>query len=72
MLLSNNFPKYIDEFISQIEYEIEFSKGKINKELILKNYDDNEYFSTNLEKKLDISIKRYLGIKIVDEDDEDD
>jgi hypothetical protein len=65
-------PKYIYDFFSQIEFEIEFSKGKKNKENILKNYDDSDYFKEILEKKLDISIKRYLGIKIDDESDIED
>ena len=38
------FPKYVDEFFSEIEFEIQRSKGKTNKELILKNYDNNDYF----------------------------
>jgi competence CoiA-like predicted nuclease len=65
-------PKYVDEFISQIEFEIEFTKGKTNKELILKNYDDNNYFSEKLEKKLEINVKRYLAIKIDDDSDDDE
>ena len=64
--------KYIDEFISQIEFEIEFSKGKSNKELVLKNYDDIDYFTEKLEKKLDLNVKRYLEIKIDDDSDNED
>lgn len=61
-------PKYIDEFILRIGFEIESIKGKTNKELILKNYDDEDYFKEKLEETLVISVKRYLGIDI-DEDD---
>jgi hypothetical protein len=63
--------KYIDEFISQIEFEIEFSKGKSNKEIILKKYDDNTYFTEKLIKKIEINVKRYLEIKIEDDSDSD-
>jgi len=59
-------PKYIDEFILRIGFEIEISKGKTNKELILKNYDDEDYFKEKLEEMLVISVKRYLGIDIDD------
>lgn len=57
-------PKYIDEFISQIDFEIEMSKGKKNKEQILINYENSDYFIEKLEKKLEINVKRYLVIKI--------
>jgi competence CoiA-like predicted nuclease len=71
-MLFGTVPKYIDEFISQIEFEIELTKGKTNKELILKNYDDNNYFSEKIEKKLEINVKRYLAIKIDDDSDDDE
>jgi hypothetical protein len=71
-MLFGTVPKYVDEFISQIEFEIELTKGKTNKELILKNYDDNNYFSEKLEKKLEINVKRYLAIKIDDDSDDDE
>ena len=61
-------PKYIGEFILRIGFEIEISKGKANKELILKNYDDYKYFKEKVEETLVISVKRYLDIDI-DEDD---
>jgi competence CoiA-like predicted nuclease len=64
--------KYIDEFISHIEFEIELSKGKSNKELVLKNYDDIDYFTEKLEKKLDLNVKRYLEIKIDEDSDNED
>ena len=64
-------PNYIDEFISNIDFEIQLSKGKTNKEKILKNYDNNDYYSEKIEEKLDINVKRYLAIKIVDDDDDD-
>ena len=64
-------PKYIEEFFSQIEFEIELSKGKTNKELILKNYDDCDYFLEKIKTKLEINVKRYLCMKIEDESDSD-
>ena len=72
MLSAADLPKYIDEFISQIEFEIEFTKGKSKKEEILKNYDNNDYFSEKLEKKLERNIKSYLGIKIEDDDEDEE
>ena len=66
------FPKYVDDFLSEIEFEIQRSKGKTNKELILKKYDNNEYYSEKIEEKLDISVKRYLGMKIEDDDSDND
>ena len=71
-MLPKKLPKYIDEFISQIEFEVDYTKGKSNKELILKNYDNSDYFIEKIEKKLDVNVKRYLCMKINDEDDEDD
>lgn len=65
-------PKYVDDFLSEIEFEIQRSKGKTNKELILKKYDNNEYYSEKIEEKLDISVKRYLGMKIEDDDSDND
>ncbi len=66
-----NLPKYVYDFVSYIGFEIEQTTGKINKEKILQNYDNKEYFFKKLEEKLDVSIKRYLGLKL-DDDDEDD
>ena len=65
-------PNYIDEFISNIAFEIQLSKGKTNKEKVLKNYDNDDYYSEKIEEKLDINVKRYLAIKIDDDDDDDD
>jgi hypothetical protein len=69
--LPKSMPKYVDDFFSQIEFEIETSKGKSKKELILTNYDNKDYFVEKIEKKLDINVKRYLGITISDDDEED-
>ena len=65
-------PKYIDEYISQIEFEIEMSKGKKNKEQILMNNDDNDYFIEKLEKKLETNVKRYLIMKIDEDSDNEE
>jgi len=64
--------EYIDDFFSYIEFEIDNSKGKSNKEQILKNYDNKEYFYAKLEYKLINSIKQYLRMQIEDDDDDDD
>ena len=72
MLPSFEPVKYIDEFISNIDFEISFIKGKTNKELILNNYDDIDYFSEKIQEKLDINVKRYLGMKIDDDDSDID
>ena len=55
----------------KIEFEIENSKGKTNKEFILTNYDNDNYYSEKLEEKLVISVKRYLGLKIEYDSDSD-
>ena len=65
-------PKYIYEFISQIECEIQNSKGKTKKELILTKYENYDYFVEKIEKKLHDSAKRYLGMNIDDDSDNDD
>ena len=72
MLPSFEPVKYIDEFIYNIDFEISFIKGKTNKELILNNYDDIDYFSEKIQEKLDINVKRYLGMKIDDDDSDID
>ena len=64
--------EYMDNFFSHIDYEIYNSKGKTNKEKVFKKYDDKEYFYEKLEHTLEVSIKRYLGIQINDDDDYDD
>jgi len=65
-----NYPKYIYDFFSNIEFEIGTTKGKSNKELILENYECIKYFTEKLEEILDKSIKLYLKINF-DEDDDD-
>ena len=70
-MLPTEFPKYVDEFFSEIEFEIQRSKGKTNKELILKNYDDCDYFLEKIKTKLEINVKRYLSMKIEDDSDSD-
>jgi len=66
------FPKYIDDFFTQIENEIEFTKGKTNKENVLKKYDEKEEFTKQLERKLDNSVKRWLEIPIDEDSDSDE
>ena len=69
---SRSLPKYIFDFIFQIEFEIENSKGKTKKELILTKYENYDYFVEKIEKKLHDSAKRYLGMNIDDDSDNDD
>ena len=57
-----NSPNYIIEFFTNIKFTIEQCKDKHSKNNILKKYDDKEYFMLELEKRLKISINRYLGI----------
>lgn len=71
LISKKELPKYIEDYFSQIDFEIEMSKGKKNKEQILINNDDVMCFTEKLEKQLEISTKRYLAMKI-DDDDEDD
>jgi hypothetical protein len=70
-LPKKELPKYVEDYFSQINFEIEMSKGNINKEQILINNDDVAYFTKKLEKQLEVSVKRYLVMKI-DDDDEDE
>lgn len=65
------YPTYINDFFTEIEFEISHCKGKTNKELILKKYEDKDYFIKVLEKRLDVSIKKWLGIIINDDDDDE-
>jgi hypothetical protein len=68
--ITSNYPKYIYDFFSNIEFEIGRIKGKTNKELFLKKYEDIEYFTERLEEILDKSVKSYLKINIDEEDDD--
>jgi hypothetical protein len=65
------YPKFIYDFFKNIEFELNHTKGKNNKELILKNYDDKLYFTKQLEEILNIEIKKYLKISIDDDEDEE-
>lgn len=69
---NKDFPKYIDDFFTQIENEIEFTKGKTNKENVLKKYDEKEEFTKQLERKLDNSVKRWLEIPMDEDSDSDE
>ena len=68
----SSLPKYIYDFIFLIEYEIQHSKGKKNRELILTKYDNYDYFVEKIEEKLNDSAKRYLEMNIDDDSDNDD
>ena len=64
-------PTYIEDYFTQIGFEIQMSKGNKNKEQILMNNDDDVYFTQKIEKQLEISIRRYLAMKIEDDDDDE-
>jgi hypothetical protein len=68
--IPSNYPRYIYDFFSNIEFEIGHTKGKNNKELILKKYEDMDYFTESIEETLDKSIKSYLKINLDEEDDD--
>jgi len=63
-----SFPSYIDEFLTRMQLKIELDKKK--KKIILNEYDDKDYFMTELEDILCSSLKRYLGIKDEESDEE--
>jgi len=65
------FPIYIDEFLSMIKFKIENAKKK-ERNIILLDYEDKNIFFDDLNNKLCSSLKRYLGIKEDDSDNEDD
>jgi hypothetical protein len=64
-------PTYIEDYFTQIGFEIQMSKGNKNKEQILINNGDVVYFTQKIEKQLEISIRRYLAMKIEDDDDDE-
>jgi hypothetical protein len=66
----SSFPGYIDQFFERIKSKIELDKKK--KKVILSEYDNKDYFMKELEDILCSSLKRYLGIKEDDSDDESD
>ena len=72
MLINHKMPAYIDELLSNIEFELISCKKKTQKEEILTKYEESEFFLQKIEDKLDISLKRYLGIYEDDSDDDDD
>ena len=47
-------------------------KGNKNKETLLQTYDDKCHFSEKLNNVLEISVKRYLGMSIDEEDSDDE
>jgi hypothetical protein len=65
-------PKYIEDFFTKIEFQIEMTNGKNNKELIFINLDTKDNFLEALEKELKKTVKNYLNIIFDGEDEEDD
>lgn len=64
------FPTYLKEFLYYIQFELDNCK-KPQKECLLKKYEDSIYFLEKIERKLDLSLRRYLAIYESDETDEE-
>lgn len=69
---TKSFPGYVEQFFNQIEFELNIHKGNKKKESLLQTYDDKCYFSEKLNNVLEISVKRYLGMSIDEEDSDDE
>ena len=65
------FPYFISDFFNNIKFSIENCENKKEKKKILQNYDDPTFFFKNLENKIKYSINRYLGMKNIDNDNDD-
>ena len=63
------FPGYINKFFERINLKIESAKKK-ERNVILSDYEDKDVFFNDLNDKLCSSLKRYLGIKKEDSDEE--
>jgi hypothetical protein len=59
---NRKFPTFIDDFFYQIKFLIENSSKK-EKNKILSNYDDKDFFNEKLKEKLHRSINHFLNIK---------
>jgi len=64
--------RYIEDFFTRIEMQIEMTNGKNNKENILKDLDDKDFFLETLKKELEKSVKNYLNIMFDDDEDNED
>jgi len=62
-----SFPAYIIEFLNFIKFKIDCTDDKKSKKAIIEHYKDRDMFMSELDKKLDISIKRYLDIRNTDD-----
>jgi len=60
---------FIIKFFEGIENKLNFVK-KSERKIELNKYDDNEYFICELNKIIEKSIKIFLNIPIIEEDDE--
>jgi len=69
-LIPYKMPEYIRVFLSYIEFELDNCK-KTQKDVILKTYEDSQYFLEKMDSKLDASLQRYLGIYEDEESDEE-
>ena len=66
-----NIPHYLIKFFEGIESIINHTKKKerLNE---LSKYDNNEYFIKELNKVISMSLKIFLDIPIVEDDDDDE
>jgi hypothetical protein len=70
--------RYINEFLTKIEFKIEMTSGnnskerKNSKEQVLVYYDNKDNFLFDLEKQLENSVKNYLNIIFNDDDEDED
>ena len=69
-LILYKFPTYLKEFLYCIQFELDNCK-KSEKESLLKKYENSIYFLEKIEKKLDVSLRRYLTIYEDDESDDE-
>lgn len=67
--LNEQIPHFVIKFFECIENKLNFVK-KSERKIELNKYDDNEYFICELNKIIEKSIKIFLNIPIIEEDDE--
>jgi hypothetical protein len=71
-----NYPSFIDEFISNLKWEIDSCKDKKSRKAVLQKYDDDlsgkDEFMRKIDDVLEISINRYLGIRSNESDESSD
>ena len=68
---TKSFPIYIDDFLVKLDNKIEDASKK-EREKILYYYDDKENFMNELNKRLEISVTKYLNIEDEKEDSDEE